>query len=35
MCVGHVCVLGNGVDGLGLSVCEMREQDQGNKGAGR
>lgn len=30
MCWVYVCI-GNGVDGLGLSVCEMREQDQGNK----
>lgn len=30
MCWVYVCI-GNGVDGLGLNVCEMREQDQGNK----
>lgn len=34
MCAGWVCVcvsIRSGVDGLGLSVCEMREQDQGNR----
>lgn len=30
MCWVYVCI-GNGVDGLGLNVCEMREQHQGNK----